>query len=321
MTKILGKKRAVAVALTTIFSLYSFAGGDMAEGRRLLESGNVSQARDHLRKVLDRDESNAQMSLLYARTLDAHCALKVYDSLASNESVDISVRAEAYRLMGDYAFTAGDMQKATEMYRKSSRFGEDLFLRHRWALSTLLDGDTAAAQQIWSDLSKEHRDRISKSAVLYLARLKLEGGDFTAAHNLLSQVATPDPESAIKMPLLASRLQCAQALSLTDEIAETGSLIEEDYLERRDEDFFIEGLSSDSVFAVQVGAFGVRENALGLKEQLGDISDEIVIVKTQTDDSVLYRVRVGTFFSRKEAQLFLENTLSQAGFTGRVVQK
>ncbi len=317
------KSKAVAVVLAAVFSIVSYAQGNVFEGRRLLESGNVPEAQVVLRNVLERDGSNAQALLLYARTLNTQSALKVYDSLASNESVEMSVRAQAYRLMGDYSFAKGDTERAAEMYRESSRCGEELFMRHRWALSTALSADTAGAERIWSDLSKEYRDRVSKSAVLYLARLKMQRGDYTAAHNLLSQIAKPSSDSPLKAPLLVSRLQCAYALDLTDDILETGSQIKSlgDYLESRDQHTVIEGLSTDSVFAVQVGAFGVKENALRLKEQLGDVSDEIVILETATGDGVIYRVRVGTFFSRKEAQLFSEKTLSTAGFTGSVVQK
>lgn len=71
-------------------------------------------------------------------------------------------------------------------------------------------------------------------------------------------------------------------------------------------------------FSVQVGAFGVRDNAVRLQRQLSQRGYSAAVDRTLADGRVLHRVRVGRFPNRAEA-LQTADRLRQDGFPSKVV--
>lgn len=78
--------------------------------------------------------------------------------------------------------------------------------------------------------------------------------------------------------------------------------------------------SSEANLYIQAGAFQSRDNAERLRAQLRDkVADEIQIIKTYFNDTLLYRVRIGPMVSTEAAGRLAE-TLARFGITGaRVV--
>ncbi len=75
---------------------------------------------------------------------------------------------------------------------------------------------------------------------------------------------------------------------------------------------------AEFAFSVQVGAFGVRDNAVRLERQLSQRGYSAAVDRTLADGRVLHRVRVGRFTSRDEA-LHTADRLRQDGFPSKVV--
>jgi cell division septation protein DedD len=76
---------------------------------------------------------------------------------------------------------------------------------------------------------------------------------------------------------------------------------------------------TDSGFAVQVGSFASRDNALRLLDQLGNQGFEAFIHQDQAGSRTIWRVRVGPLGTRAEAVERLARLTEDAGIDGLVV--
>ncbi|MBI4226833.1 MAG: SPOR domain-containing protein [Candidatus Omnitrophica bacterium] len=75
---------------------------------------------------------------------------------------------------------------------------------------------------------------------------------------------------------------------------------------------------SDFTFSVQVGAFGVRDNAVRLQRQLAQRGYSAMVDQALADGRVMHRVRVGRFSSREQATE-IASRLRQDGFPSKIV--
>lgn len=75
---------------------------------------------------------------------------------------------------------------------------------------------------------------------------------------------------------------------------------------------------SDFTFSVQVGAFGVRENAVRLQRKLAQRGYSAMVDQAMADGRVMHRVRIGRFSSREQAGETAAR-LRQDGFPSKVV--
>lgn len=71
------------------------------------------------------------------------------------------------------------------------------------------------------------------------------------------------------------------------------------------------------VYRIQIGAFKTAENADKLKLEVSSLFNVVVFIKYEGG---LYKVRVGEFYSRKDAEEFL-NKLIGAGYTGFIKEE
>jgi rare lipoprotein A len=56
------------------------------------------------------------------------------------------------------------------------------------------------------------------------------------------------------------------------------------------------------MFFVQVGSYGIRENALRMKQEVGRHYKKVYLKEALTDQGMRYRVRIGPYRSKKSAQ-------------------
>lgn len=75
---------------------------------------------------------------------------------------------------------------------------------------------------------------------------------------------------------------------------------------------------AEFAFSVQVGAFGVRDNAVRLQQKLSQRGYPATVDRSLADGRVLHRVRVGRFANRDQALQTAER-LRQDGFPSKVV--
>jgi rare lipoprotein A len=76
----------------------------------------------------------------------------------------------------------------------------------------------------------------------------------------------------------------------------------------------------DAKYTVQVGSFKDEQGALGLKEQLDGSLSDVRIEPTDLDGDIYYRIRIGRFSQRDEAEE-LAARLRRSGYTGSVIQE
>jgi len=76
----------------------------------------------------------------------------------------------------------------------------------------------------------------------------------------------------------------------------------------------------DAKYTVQVGSFKDKQDALGLKEQLDGSLSDVRIEPTDLDGDIYYRIRIGRFSQRDEAEK-LAARLRRSGYTGSVIEE
>lgn len=76
----------------------------------------------------------------------------------------------------------------------------------------------------------------------------------------------------------------------------------------------------DAKYTVQVGSFKDKQDALGLKEQLDGSLGDVRIEPTDLDGDIYYRIRIGRFSQRDEAEK-LAARLRRSGYTGSVIEE
>ena len=74
-------------------------------------------------------------------------------------------------------------------------------------------------------------------------------------------------------------------------------------------------------YTLQVGAFGSIENATALSDKLKKKFDQVTILPVTLSDQVFYRVRIGSFSSKDDAETFAESSLTSEGITYKAVMK
>ena len=76
----------------------------------------------------------------------------------------------------------------------------------------------------------------------------------------------------------------------------------------------------ETVWAVQVGSFTKRSNALGLKDKLRKKKVHAFVERIIKDNKATYRVRVGPEISRKKAEALKQKLKKEFKLTGLVVK-
>ena len=73
-------------------------------------------------------------------------------------------------------------------------------------------------------------------------------------------------------------------------------------------------------YTLQLGSFALMENARQLRDRAARIFPQVSITPVQSREAVFYRVHLGTFASRSEAEIHARQ-VSQAGFSAIVMEK
>lgn len=82
----------------------------------------------------------------------------------------------------------------------------------------------------------------------------------------------------------------------------------------------IKDKAKETVWAVQVGSFNNRSNALGLKEKLRKKKIHAYVERIMKNNKAVYRVRVGPEVTRKKAEALKKKLLKDLKLSGLVVK-
>ncbi len=72
-------------------------------------------------------------------------------------------------------------------------------------------------------------------------------------------------------------------------------------------------------FTIQMGAFRLRENAIKLSSRLGENFEGVRVERFVSDGDIWYRVRMGNFAGREQAEKESKRILREFGYTSRVI--
>jgi tetratricopeptide (TPR) repeat protein len=321
---------------------YAVSDPDYQKGIASLGIGNRDKAREHLAVAYNRNPQEPQIAFAYARSAPCSAAVPIYQKLAEVETVPDSIRAMAYRFLGDYFYAVEAFGKAKSYYNRAAKYDKTTGCHHRWALAAMCSGDTALANSIWHTVSLEYGSNSAKVAHFYLGMLHLQKKEYKKAYDSFLK-ADDLSDDKWDVPILIGKLECASSLGMTDKIsAYTRQLYQVDDVFLEEERFKNFTIASTTVvpsstkreeksiknsssrilekYSLQVGAFGSKENASRMEMQLKDVADNVFILPVKVASKVLYRVRVGKFTSREEAENYAVSRLEKAGIAYRVVE-
>lgn len=327
------------------FFVYPVSGNYYKNGVNALNAGKRTAAADNFKKALEKDSSNAEILFMYASVLDPSEAEKVYKKLAENTAVKDSIRAGSFATLGDIYYAKKQFKESASYFRKATKTVPNPIYRHKLALSSFCLGDRETAQTIWLSLSLEYGDNISKMAQYYLGLIHLKNADYDKAYGCFLKTGNADPENSWTIASLAGKLECAVHLGMAEKVEEytkqlkpyMNNLLERDLLLLAMADFDNKkdtdrsktadvatqsvGDGSGQLFTLQVGAFGSPENASNLQKKLSKNFENVTVFPVTNSDQVYYRVRVGSFSSREEADEFGKNRLEELEVKYQVVPK
>lgn len=275
--------------------------------------------------------------------------LKTLDSLSRVKGAD---GARALRLLGDHAFIKEDYKKAAALYSEASKFHNLSVYRHLHALAAALDGQTAAAAEIWNTIAEDLSDELNTLASLHLAYLETRKLNWAEAYSILQSAAPADTASPLYIPFVWEMLECSREMKRGDRVsfhekqlaAFKGHIIEGGGIAVFQQPVSAHPRSGNTAnvnaeknvsldkketlpqnqqkanFTIQVGAFGSKDNAENMVKKLSENYRDVIILPPAIGGPVLYRVRVGSFVKREEAEAAAQKLLA-AGMSPRVMEK
>ncbi|MCX7726424.1 MAG: SPOR domain-containing protein [Chitinispirillaceae bacterium] len=318
---------------------------DYAEGLRLFAEGEYEKAEKSLEKAYRNSPKNYRIAFDYAK-ISSSCSVSVaiLTNLTNDKETPDSIKAEAFKMLGDYSFAHSAFKTAAEKYQKASSIvSSNPQYLHLWALSSLAAGDTAKAKSIWHTLTLEYGTEKSLMAHYYLGLLYIKYENYDSAFSHLVKCGSLNPEKGWTIAATAAKLECAAKLNKNDSVKIYEKQLQpfkDNLLERDRVDFVLmqnadktnskkEKVSSLStskedtsiIYTLQVGAFSNLENAVSLQKKLEQKFQDVTVLPVTFSDRVFYRVRVGSFKSKEEAEQFGKKNFDGSGISCKAVVK
>lgn len=315
-------------------------------GRRLFPSGNAAGA---LVLVVAAGFAGAVPSVAdpaaarFAAAFAAPCssAAHLYETLATDSTIPDSLRAIACGRRGDFAFTLHDYKTALSYYNEASRlYDRRGAFKFRAGLAALGNGDTAEAETVFLTLTREGDGTVRNEAALLLGEIALQLGQFVVAMADFQSTGPFARTNGWSIRATEGKLVCARRLGMADSAIAYEKLLSpyrRTLLEKESVDLTPTGqggaaVHSDTLsvpgtgaagaaFTLQVGAFGSRERADAVKRMLIKQFSAVSCMPASVTNQTIFRVRVGDFRTREEAELFGKERLAPQGFAYRVVAK
>jgi tetratricopeptide (TPR) repeat protein len=275
--------------------------------------------------------------LAAALAMPCSSAAGVFQELASDSAAPDSVRREASGRRADIAFAFREYETARNYYKKAAALDKGTCrYRYRTAVAALANGDTAEAGDIFSGIIDGGEAPFCHEAAVRKGELLLARKDFRGAMDLFKKTGPFSFRNSWSIHALFGKLACARSLGLVDSAAAYDkklsgyrqTILEKERLravrnipltrpdsaaEARDT------AVADTVFSVQVGAFGSKANAEALAKKLRNEHREVLCVAAVVGVRTFYRVWVGKFDTREAAERFGREKMMRRGFVYRVV--
>jgi tetratricopeptide (TPR) repeat protein len=288
-----------------------------------------------------------------ARKAAVAMAPQLYQELLADTTLPDSLRSLAGAGRADLAFALREYETAVDYYKRAAAFEKRPGLYHyRYALAACADGDTGQAVKIATLTAEAGEAGPARGALVLLGECAIGRGAYKEAMALFQKTGPCSPADAWSVPSLLGKLACARTLGLADSAATyekqlqtfAPALLEKERLRKIREipfpkaavptaakkcdtvvvpvkDTAVRAAGKDSIFALQVGAFGSKERARAFTKKLAAKYKDVECVSATVDERTIYRVWVGNFESREEAEGFGKTNFMRKGMVYRVVMK
>jgi tetratricopeptide (TPR) repeat protein len=292
--------------------------------------------------------------LAAAQAAPCSTALRVYLEVAADSTVPDSLKMAACGYRADIAFALREYETALDYYKRAARFEKAPgYCHYRQALAALANGDTAASEAVLKTVADNSESGAAHEAQVALGECLIKRGEYREAMASFQKAGPFSSKDSWSIQALLGKLACARHLGFVDSIAVfekelspyAATILEKERLRKIREiplpepaaptagsptvvsvkkaikDTVTKETPRDSVFSLQVGAFGSKERAAALTKKLAAKFKEAECVPAVIDERTFYRVWVGNFESRDDAENFGKIKLLREGLVYRVVVK
>jgi tetratricopeptide (TPR) repeat protein len=280
--------------------------------------------------------------LAAARAVPCSSAVMVFQELSSDSTAADSVRMAASGCRADIAFALREYETARDYYKKAMAFEKGQGRYHlRTALAALANGDTAEALETLSAVIDSGETSLRNEAAVQKGELLLARKDYQASMELFQKTGPFSFKNSWSVRAMLGKLECARSLGMADSAdafdkklaGYRQTMLEKERLRKAREIPLVktekvttagpakDTAAADSVFAVQVGAFGSKANAEALIKKLKPKYKEVSCVPAVVEERTFYRVWVGSFDTREAAERLGRDRLMREGYVYRVVVK
>jgi tetratricopeptide (TPR) repeat protein len=337
-------KCIILLALLTATSNTAVDTSDYAIGSAALTKGDIETARNRLSAAYKKNSANPFIQMAYAQVAPCSTAVELYKAIGETQTVPDSLRAAAYKQLGDYHNASSDYLKAIDHYRLASKYGNKPIYKHYWALCSYVSGDTVSAKSLWHTLTLEYGDTIAEIANYHLGLIFTKQKSWQDAYSCFDKAGQPSVSKPWAVASLNGKIECAKNLGQKDKAQQLEKELDpwrDLLLEKSDSvNSTISAASSSTqvakpvlsdttyikndsakTYTLQIGAFGSKENALILEKKLKADFPDVITQEFSIEDKMFYRVRVGSFKSKDAATVFGTDSLAKKGFSFRVMEK
>ncbi len=339
-------KFSLLIYMAAFMNAAAFETTDYSSGITALNRGELDLALEKLTIAFKKNPTNPEVKFAYATLARCSVAIPIYKSLTVQKSVSDSLKGCAYERLGSYSYISKDYKNAIYNYRNASRTGKKPEYRHLWALSEFAAGNFEDAKSIWHTLTLEYGDTLSEIAQYHLGLLNIKQKKYSEALTCLSKSGIPSNKHPWAIAALVAKIECAKKLGMNQKAAEyevqlqpyRNFLLEKQSISERQT---ITVQSNDSIektqksklspatevtdsvqlYTLQVGAFSLKENAQTLAQKIKEQYKNVSVVSIEFEDKIFYKVWIGTFTTKIEAESFGTDSLKKDGLSFRVVER
>jgi tetratricopeptide (TPR) repeat protein len=235
--------------------------------------------------------------------------------LAAILSIGISFCCFATPLEEAYkSYLAEDYEEAINKAKSADQNDEVLYFL---GLVSIKTGNYPQGREYFLKLMQNFpRSSLCQEASLKLADSYFLEGDFQRARALYKEVEKKYPSSDYRPLIYLKLARVASKTGQWEEKKKYINLLKEKYPASNELVVWNAIPVKEDFFTIQVGAFSSRKNALNLSKELA-AKYESYIITDKVDDYVLYKVRVGKFKDRKEAERTWGKLVKQ-GYPARI---
>jgi len=156
----------------------------------------LPEAEQQFKHAIDVDPKDPAPRAAYVRLLMAESKRDQIEPFLAQTKKDIPDNSEGYRMLGDYYFANGDLDKATAEYGSLfAEYPKDPQVKKNYIQLLILKNRLDEAAKLNDEILKTNsRDT---DALVYRGQIQLRHNDGTAAVNSLQQALRNDPDSAV----------------------------------------------------------------------------------------------------------------------------